>query len=513
MVAMSSFGPKQADIAVTSPDLCRPYLSLQQPLSSEALGILVIGEPRPSLNPPRITEVRFPAKRLTGNEPLLINAILIQVGDKPVHKYKPATCPSLDIVQTTVIRFAIYRDEHPDDWQVVVDKPLRRLQDLVESLQLCDQATCRCPRWHGGTGQPPSPVVDIWARHYLTEQFRPSKPSQADVFSVLMRVPSSIEKQIVIESGTNGVYAEPRDEDTRQASAKYQVVWLPKQRKGEATLLRQQNDDVVGLARSGDRIGLRVEAINAEKVSKLIRPDEVFISAQGRLQFHIGPLPFGTQKAALTKALKEFGWNAKPLQIVQSGFTAQGIHWSVQANVDPPSLVLHFQHAEAVITKIDIEPPRIRQPPTLIAAKGTIARIQAQTEVRPEQKDILQINDPWAKASSSSIAQSSPQIDVAAIVSQVKKEVLAQVSTTTGSPLTGDVDMKDAQDQVDHRLTTLEKRLDRMQDVTTRQAEETTKSFAALNIKVDNQKSELQKMFDNQMQQIEQLLAKRPRID
>lgn len=181
VISINTLGAEAMGVALCMPDQCRPYLSLQKPLSKKALGLIVVGEPRPELSAPRITEVRFPAKRLGGMEPLLVNAVLVQIGDRPVQKYKPDHCMNLDILQTCVMRFALYRDEHPDEWKVVTDRPIRHLQDSFPPLQMCLQESCGCGKWHSNVEQVASPLVDIWSRTFLTSTFRQTRPHDAEL--------------------------------------------------------------------------------------------------------------------------------------------------------------------------------------------------------------------------------------------------------------------------------------------------------------------------------------------
>ena len=320
-------------------------------------------------------------------------------------------------------------------------------------------------------------------------------------------------------SGTNGIYAEPRAEDVREACSDFQVIWLPKQKREEATLLSKQIPEVMGLARSGDRMGLRVQTALAEKVATTIRPDEVFVSALGRKQFQIGPIPYGTQRQALAKALKEFGWNAKPVQVVQSGFSVQGLHWSIQATEDPPCAILHFRSSEAIITSMSSEAVQDRHVPAVVAAKGTIAKFHPPKAADKDMKDILQVNDPWARFQPSPYSASN--VDVSQLVKHVRSEVLAQLPAPVPTAPGADVDMTGGQSsQAEARIQALEKKMDeltnaqdQLQATTTKQASATARQLAALNAKVDEQKSELKSMFDQQMNQIEQLLSKRARTD
>ena len=224
-------------------------------------------------------------------------------------------------------------------------------------------------------------------------------------------------------SGTHGIYVEPRAEDVREASPDFQVIWLPKHKKEEATLLSKQIVEVLGLA------------------------------------------------------LKEFGWNAKPVQVVQSGFSVQGLHWSVQATEDPPSTVLHFRASEAIITSVSHDPAHVRQ-----GFKSS-------------------------SATSSSV-----------VVKHVKTEVLAQIPAAASTAPAADVDMTGANTEA--RIVALEKKMadlasaqDQLQASTAKQAAATIRQLTTLNSKVDEQKGELKAMFDQQMNQIEQLLSKRARTD
>ena len=515
-ISITTLGADATGVALCLPEQCRPYLSLQQPISKKALGLLALGEPRPELCAPRVTEVRFPAKRLGGMEPLLVNAVLVQIGDRPVQKYKPDNCMSLDILQTCVIRFALYRDEHPTEWTAVVDRPIRHLQDAFPPLQLCTQDKCGCAKWHSKAEAVPSPLLDVWSRSFLTSTVRPARPRDAEIFSVMARLPKKLLEVVIQASGIQGIYAEPREEDIREASAEFQVVWLPKQKRDQATVLSKQIPEVMGLARSGDRVGLRVQTVSAEKVAKLIRPDEVFVSAQGRKLFQIGPIPYGTQRQALAKALKEFGWSARPIQVVQSGFSVQGLHWSVQSTEELPNTVLHFRSSEAIITSVTSEPTQARHVPSVVAAKGTIAKFQPVSKSSSEAKDILQSNDPWARFQPSSSASS--QVNVSQLVQHVKSEVLAKIPSPVSTAPGVDVDM--TANHTEARISALEKKIEvlstaqeQLQASTAKQAAATTKQLASINSKVDEQKSELKAMFDQQMNQIEQLLNKRARTD
>ena len=100
----------------------------------------------------------------------------------------------------------------------------------------------------------------------------------------------------------------------KSVSTAYEVVWVPKAGKSELCHLKQVNPAVVGLARVNERYGLRVRAAQAATLHKAIRPDAVYLSNGVRQQYVVGPIPYGTDRKALGKALNQSSWEAKPLQ-------------------------------------------------------------------------------------------------------------------------------------------------------------------------------------------------------
>ena len=70
---------------------------------------------------------------------------------------------------------------------------------------------------------------------------------------------------------------------------------------------------------------------------------------QSKYIYRIEPLPAGTQRASLVATLRQFGWNAKPLQPSKG---SQGQAWQVGASTEPPHPFIETQHGWIGITKI-----------------------------------------------------------------------------------------------------------------------------------------------------------------
>ena len=97
-------------------------------------------------------------------------------------------------------------------------------------------------------------------------------------------------------SGCAGAYVEPRTADGTQVLQEYMVVWAGKLSHRELLHLKQTNPAVTGLARIGDRRGLRVHADQAHEIHKVVRPDTLFLPQGARTHFIAGPFPFGVDR-------------------------------------------------------------------------------------------------------------------------------------------------------------------------------------------------------------------------
>ena len=123
--------------------------------------------------------------------------------------------------------------------------------------------------------------------------------AKADMFSVCLRVPSQLLHRLLALSGSGGAFCEPRSADGTEVLADFVVVWTPKLSVQELMHLKQTSPAIIGLARVGDRKGLRVMANQASAIHHLLRPDTVYLPQGQRTVFIVGPCPFGTDRAAI----------------------------------------------------------------------------------------------------------------------------------------------------------------------------------------------------------------------
>lgn len=69
-----------------------------------------------------------------------------------------------------------------------------------------------------------------------------------------------------------------------------------------------------------------------------------------KVQWIAGPFPWGTDRAAITKALKQVGWQVQTLQPMQP-VPGKGSMWLVQSVDSPPESIISTSHGEVVISK------------------------------------------------------------------------------------------------------------------------------------------------------------------
>ena len=69
---------------------------------------------------------------------------------------------------------------------------------------------------------------------------------------------------------------------------------MPKLTCSEILVQKQQHEEVLGIARVGDRYGLRSHVSNAKGLHAKVRPEVPFLPKAEIRSFQVGPRPFGT---------------------------------------------------------------------------------------------------------------------------------------------------------------------------------------------------------------------------
>ena len=326
-------------VALVNPEQAAPYLRLARPVSSKALALVILGEPDLTEAAVHVEPIRFRAELTATSEPVLLQGVLAQIGDKWCERHVPSTTP-VEVAASSVARVAVYRDSLPMPWDEFIAAPLRSIVSQVSALQPCDVMGCECQKYHGEAGpNDPPPILESWSRQFFGPNFKPCAPASATLFNLLIRVPAALEGPLQAVSGLASIYFEPRAEGLRMPSSRYAVIWMPKQEYQDVLLLMQTHDLICGLARIGDRFGVRCRSEHEEQLHSLLRPSVAWVDRSKLRRYESGPWPFGTQRANLVKALAAFGWRARPGQPIQGH--RGGLWFIIEAESPPPQDSLH----------------------------------------------------------------------------------------------------------------------------------------------------------------------------
>ena len=232
-VGLNNIGVDTSGVVLVSADQAQPYLKLSKPLSKYGLALLVLDHENAICS--GLGEVlRFPARFDHTNEPIIAIARLIQLGQIAVSRHLPATQLKVEEVKTCVARAVVYRDEIVEqDWAQFVNHPVKYIIHHCDSLQ------------SDGSEQG---IMDVWDRQFVSAKFDRKKPSEAEMFIVTFRLSGIDCAAILMQSGTAGVYFEPRTQDGRRPDDAFRVTWIPKVDRASALSAVQASPEWATLA-------------------------------------------------------------------------------------------------------------------------------------------------------------------------------------------------------------------------------------------------------------------------
>eukprot|EP00435_Cladocopium_sp_Y103_P016471 s31_g4.t1 len=305
-INMQDIGPFSRGVVLTTMEESAAYLKAGQLVSNSALALVLINSVESQL----VTSLSWTSLRVVlrcqaNGEPMLAPAFLIQLGKTPVAP--KANAGPHDVLHAPAVCFKVtmYRDE-TEDWASTIQSPVKYVLGRLMPLQVCQsgsaQSPCTCAKWHPGVDDVVSdPVLDIWRRQWLTLNFRPAAPADAEVFLFNMRCLATLQTSVLAQSGRHGIYLEPRSLDSRDPLMDFQVLWMPKTPRDELDRLQQCTPQILGLARLGARLGIRSTVADAPDLARKLKPGSIFLAAGTKMSFEVGPLPFGMDRLTVSR--------------------------------------------------------------------------------------------------------------------------------------------------------------------------------------------------------------------
>ena len=412
---------------------------------------------------------------------------------------------SIESVQVATVKVTVFKDECKVSWEQFCGAPLKYVIQQCPLLRYCRSPGCSCPCWHNNEDINVSDaIVDVWRRQFLRAGYKPEPPATSCIYSVCIRAPTCLLSRLLAASGEGGVYTEPRSMDSKEVHRDYEVVWIPKADKATLSHLRQTNPAAIGMVRIGDRFGLRVLTSQAADLHKTVRPDAVYLSTGVRQQWLVGPIPYGTDRKALCKALLQMPWEVKPLQPIAALDGQRGVMWTVVAVSEPPTNIIHMSHGEVLITKQkELPVPRA----TVMKPVATPATISLCGSGKKAGKE-----DPWVQVDPWSNYMGPKAIDPQAAAMTTATESMHQLESKIEKAVLSKIPQYVAMDQDDipDRLHDLETkfhtllgRQQKLEGIVTEQSVQQSAQLGQMQAQINAQGQQLTGQMEAQQHQIQ----------
>ncbi|CAK9015453.1 RNase H domain-containing protein [Durusdinium trenchii] len=416
---INEISPSAAGVVVGHEEDLGPYIG-KPGLSSQGLALLVLSPSKYMME--KFGEmIRFPVICVQTNEPMLVSALLLQKGAILVERNVPDQPLQIQEVSNVVIKVALFRDECPTSWEMIVAAPVKHLLEFFPQLVTCREPSCSCSRFHPQSRDDSDMIMDVWNRDFVSLKFRRVVPGSADVFMCCLQW-----NLFLRQSGTHGCYTEIRAPDGKCDDIHHFTVWLPRKSLREAQAEQAAIKEASAIIRIGHKYGLRVSAKDAESVHAAVRHEQAVMLGPNKQTWCMGPLPWGSSKQSVQKLIDEWGWKAKALHTTGKSPDGSGLLWNLHSAGSPPPTVYSLSHGDVLLTRVDLPPAVDTKPaPVLVASKRT------RDSLSTAGQDPLQLHDPWAQSSKSVMpaeARYVTQAHLSAFAASLEAKVAAKVS-------------------------------------------------------------------------------------
>ena len=276
--------------------------------------------------------------------------------------------------------------------------------------------------------------------------------------------------------------------------------WTPRADLRQLIMQRQTLPEVCGVARLGTKLGLRCRVEFAAALSAKIRPEQVFLPQGDKLTFLVGPMPYGTLKSSLTKAMSENGWTVRPLQPVSTRSHVPGLVFRVQAITEPPRKVMRMSHGDVVITRESETAQQGPDKPGVIATPSTVSKVSTDATV-----DELQVNDPWAKPSTKAVKTPAP-VHIGSPLDDIEQKVINAVMAQlprAAMDVDADAETNDRVGKLEQQVQELHQHAQTLQHAVAKQTNDIDMQFQEIRTQVSQQGAHFETALANQNVQLQ----------
>ena len=531
LISVADLGPLAEGVALATPAMIEQFLIAGKQVSSFPLAVVLINVDLSQLETSLPwAQMRVPLRCVANDDPVLVHAVLVQMGGLYVSPMKgqPLT---VDVENAACVKVAVYRDSVNMAWLDFINGPVRYILDHLLCLVVCDQTSedCKCGKWHATKSAIlKDPVLDVWRRQWLGLTFKPVSPEQADLFMVNIRFAQQVEREVLEASGLNGLFLEPRSLDGRAPVADYQVLWLHRLSLKEVLHIKQCQPHVLGVARMGSRLGIRVRAEHAVSVGALVKPGMVVLASGNRSNYEVGPVPFGLDRAAIQRMCAKWEWTVRAVNPVKTLDGAMGIMWHVQSASDPPATLFKTQVGDVLVSKMpDKSPGTTGGGAGAIGSAKTMDLCALRDGGELGEDPWANYRDPWSeslKKVPTPMVMEPPTNALRQVEERIEQAVLARLPKTEPMEIDDHGRQDEALQLQDARVSSMEVQiqqlvqnqhaLDAKIDAASKKSDaQVSQLQCQVSAQFDAHSNRMEDMFSKQMDQISVLLSKRARTE
>lgn len=369
-------------------------------------------------------------------------------------------------------------------------------------------------------------ILDVWDRQWVNLKLDKVRQQDAQIFFVTIRILATDLQPLLSLSGQQGLYFEPRTADGRSPCPHYRVLWLARADREHINIAVQTSSHWSCIVRSGYRIGIRTLEKDAEATHQVHRPNTPFIDAAKPKQFAVGPFPYGSTKDSLCKIFGKWCWEARPLQPRARASDGTGIIWTVLAGQAPEFEIYQLHHGDVLVSEIASKKNESQGPKHgVLASAKTIA---ALNEPKADAVDPWHANgdkssahgDPWQQWQQNKIQRTADHNSLThqqlqQIEQNLEKKIHEKLATNARDDSDMQIDEAERITQLESRLSHFEQQFQANVVHQQKQHDDLRQQVGGLHQQIEltqsNMNQVLDQRFQEQLNQIERLLSKKPR--
>ena len=357
---ISEFRANKQGVYMTDPAGALPWLRENQQLSTDELGMLVLG-PLPTDTSLPTQEIVIPCYNSDANQ-VLLQLTLVQFGSKHL-KMKDWDKTPMKAATSKVISITLWRqDWSSEEWEAALQHTTQFVKDVMvtEGLQTA--------------------ITSCWGRS-LRKGRQPATNKDATSIQIHAAIADDQFLPVLKLSGHNKLWMAPKGADGKLTDD-FKVLWMDNACDiQKASALTAKLNGVAGLVRGKTSMGVRIQAGHFEQAWKSLHPNlPMPVDVSNKLIFKLEPLPYGCNHAMLLEWSNHVAWKFRPIKATGPK------SWIVCAGDSPPVGLLAF-NGHPVLPRLLPQRQDSKQQPIIAGPRKSAL---------PSTPAAAMSSDPWA---------------------------------------------------------------------------------------------------------------------